>query len=48
MIRPVWQISRQAMSYVSHFGPQEWLLSFLAVVGIGIVCMRGFGSRSTY
>lgn len=36
------------MSYVSHFGPQEWLLSFLVVVGIGIVCMRGFGSRSTY
>jgi hypothetical protein len=44
----VWQIIRQTLSYVSHFGPQEWLLSFLAVVGVGIVCMRGFGSRSSY
>lgn len=48
-MRPVvWQIVRRALSYVSHFGPQEWLLSFLAAVAIGIFCMRGFGSRASY
>jgi hypothetical protein len=42
------EIIKKALSYVSHFGPQEWLLSFVAVVAIGIFCMRGFGSRASY
>jgi len=45
---PVWQLWRSALSHISHFGPQEWLLTLIAVVIVGAVCMRGFGSRSSY
>jgi hypothetical protein len=36
------------MSYVDHMGRTEWL--FVAAVGlvIGVICMRGLGSRSSY
>ncbi len=35
-------------SYVDQMGRGEWL--FLAFVGlvIGVICMRGLGSRSSY
>ncbi len=39
---------RELMSYVDHMGSREWL--FVAVVGvvIGMMCLRGLGSRSSY
>jgi len=39
---------RDFMSYIDHLGRGEWL--FVAMVGlaIGVICMRGLGSRSTY
>ena len=45
---PVWSILRLITSHVRHFGPQEWFLSLIGVVVLGIVCLRGFGSRSEY
>lgn len=44
----VWQIWKTALTYVNHFGPQQWLLTLLGVVLVGAVCLRGFGSRSSY
>lgn len=44
----VWQLCKSALRHISHFGPQEWLLTLIAVVIIGALCMRGFGSRSSY
>lgn len=36
------------LSYFSHMSTREWL--FVATVGavIGIMCMRGLGSRTNY
>lgn len=39
---------RVAMRYIEHLDVQEWLLVFIVAVGIGVFCMRGFGSRSKY
>lgn len=39
---------RVAMHYIEHLDTQQWLLVFIVAVGIGAVCMRGFGSRSNY
>lgn len=33
---------------VDNFDTQDWTLFVLVAVGIGFVCMRGFGSRSSY
>lgn len=42
------QLYREAMRFIEHMGLQEWLLALIAVVLVGLVCMRGFGSRSNY
>jgi len=33
---------------LEHLDPQEWLLVLVAAIFIGMVCLRGFGSRSNY
>jgi hypothetical protein len=39
---------RQAMNYVNRMGPQEWVLLLAAMIVVGLICMRGYGSRSNY
>ncbi len=34
--------------YVERWGMQDWLLVFIAVVVVGLLSLRGFGSRSQY
>jgi hypothetical protein len=29
-------------------GPTEWLVLFAVVIVIGVLCLRGFGSRAEY
>lgn len=41
-------ISRVALSYVPHLGPSGWLIGLLATLAVGIICLRGFGSRSGF
>lgn len=36
------------MSYVNGWGLWEWVLIGMAVLVVGMFCMRGFGSRSNY
>ncbi len=36
------------LHYASRLAPQEWLLVLIVVIGIGALCLRGFGSRSQY
>jgi hypothetical protein len=38
----------EAMRFVQHMSLKEWLVALFAVVLVGLVCMRGFGSRSNY
>ena len=42
------QFYREVMQFVEHMDTQEWVLALMAVVVVGLVCMRGFGSRSDY
>jgi hypothetical protein len=38
----------EVTSYVSGFDRQHWLWISIAVLGLGLLCMRGFGSRTNY
>ena len=42
------QFCREVMRFIEGMDAQDWLLALLAVVGVGLFCMRGFGSRSDY
>ena len=39
---------REAMRFVEQMDKQEWVLALMAVVVVGLICMRGYGSRSNY
>jgi len=34
--------------YVSRFGPHEWFIVLAIVIVVGLLALRGFGSRSKY
>jgi hypothetical protein len=37
-----------ALRTVNHLSSWEWFAVLLGVVGLGLFCMRGFGSRTNY
>ena len=39
---------RELMRYVDRIGPQGWLLVLAGVIIVGVICLRGLGSRSNY
>jgi len=39
---------RHVMREMNRLDPQEWLYVLVAVVFMGLFCLRGFGSRSDY
>ena len=39
---------REVMQFIQHMDAQQWVLALLAMVLVGLFCMRGFGSRSNY
>jgi hypothetical protein len=39
---------REIVRYADQLSPQQWLLALGAVIIIGLLCLRGFGSRSQY
>ena len=42
------QFCRDVMRFIERMDAQDWLLALVAVVVVGLFCMRGFGSRSDY
>lgn len=38
----------EALRTMDRMGPTEWVLGLGGVIVIGLFCMRGFGSRSSY
>jgi hypothetical protein len=34
--------------YIDHMSAQQWMIVLVVVIGLGLVCMRGFGSRKNY
>lgn len=41
-------IYREVMRQINHMDTRHWLYVFVGVVIVGLVCLRGFGSRSDY
>ena len=39
---------REILRLIDRLGPTEWVLVLGVVIVIGLVCMKGFGSRSSY
>jgi hypothetical protein len=37
-----------AMRDLERLGPQHWVLILGGLIVVGVICMRGFGSRSKY
>jgi hypothetical protein len=42
------QVAHKFLRIIEQWGGQEWLLVLLVVILLGLVCLRGFGSRSRY
>ncbi len=38
----------QAERYLESLGPHEWVMILGALIVVGLICCRGFGSRSNY
>ncbi|MGD0900678.1 MAG: hypothetical protein ABR915_22835 [Thermoguttaceae bacterium] len=41
-------LSADLMRWVDRSSPQQWLMLLAVVIIVGLVCLRGFGSRSGY
>lgn len=40
-----WQYYREIERWLMHMEPRDWVWVFVAALVIGLVCMRGLGSR---
>jgi hypothetical protein len=45
---PVWQYWDQLNVWLETLSYYDWLWVFGVAVAIGVMCMRGFGSRKNY
>ena len=48
MWRIIHDIQREFLDFAYRMDTLEWGVFLLVVVGIGAMCMRGFGSWKTY
>jgi len=48
MIDMVWHYLDLLTRHASGLERQHWVLLSVVVLGVGLVCMRGFGSRAYY
>ena len=39
---------RQIVHFLERLGPQEWVMILAAIIVVGLLCLRGFGSRKQY
>ncbi len=42
------QVVYSVLRYLEGLSLREWLWVLIGVVIVGAICLRGFGSRSTY
>ena len=42
------ELYRETMRLINHMSTQQWLLVATIGLVVGLLCMRGFGSRSSY
>jgi hypothetical protein len=44
----MWNAINTVMNWAASLNRQEWLVVLLLAMGLGFLCMRGYGSRSNY
>jgi hypothetical protein len=44
----MWRLIDMAFRQVDHLGSWEWFTIMVIMLGVGLYCMRGFGSRTGY
>jgi len=44
----MWHLYNDLMRYVQRMDPEEYFVLVVLAVAVGLLCLRGFGSRSTY
>jgi hypothetical protein len=44
----MWYAYNWLMRTAGGLNHQEWLIVLIAVMALGVICLRGFGSRSNY
>lgn len=42
------RILSSVFSFINSLGPQGWGLIAVVLVTVGVICMRGYGSRDNY
>lgn len=42
------QVVHTVLRYLETLSFREWLWVLIGVVAVGVICLRGFGSRSSY
>ena len=45
MVSHLW---RQALQTIDRMDMQDWVLVLAGMILVAVVCMRGYGSRSSY
>ncbi len=45
MIGHIW---KEISHVINHMGMQEWFWVLAAMILVGLICLRGYGSRSKY
>jgi hypothetical protein len=48
MVDFLWQYLDRVADYAGSLDRNQWIVLAVAVVLVGFICMRGFGSRNNY
>jgi hypothetical protein len=48
MLSQVWRIIDRVTHYAGQLSRHEWIAVSVVILILGLVCMRGFGSRNNY
>lgn len=44
----MWNLYRDLARHIQHMQPEEFFILTILAIAIGMLCLRGFGSRSSY
>jgi len=48
MTEPIYRVLNLVTSYAGQLDRQQWVVISFLVLGLGLLTLRGFGSRSNY
>jgi hypothetical protein len=48
MPNQLWRFLDNVTYHAGHLDRQHWIIISVLVLGVGFMCMRGFGSRNNY